>query len=140
MKYNYKAALENVTEQAQEVGLFENAFFLSTFQSYIQNVKYLQRIVKEINNGEADISEYRKQSQICMKNALCLFQMLGDEKNELALRNKLADRKMPDFNVMPPKQLRQWCKKYDIDYDDFAKDYLLKALEKRWTKENGRST
>lgn len=137
MKYNYKAALESVTEQATEVGLFENAFFLSTFQSYLQNVKYLQKIAKQIDAGEAEISEYRKQSQVCMKNALCLFQMLGDEKNELALKNKLSEKKMPNFQVMSPKQLRQWCKKYDIDYDDFAKDYLLKALEKRWTKENG---
>lgn len=137
MKYNYKAALESVTEQATEVGLFENAFFLSTFQSYLQNVKYLQKIAKQIDAGEAEISEYRKQSQVCMKNALCLFQMLGDEKNELALKNKLSVKKMPNFQAMSPKQLRQWCKKYDIDYDDFAKDYLLKALEKRWTKENG---
>lgn len=137
MKYNYKAALESVTEQATEVGLFENAFFLSTFQSYLQNVKYLQKIAKQIDAGEAEISEYRKQSQVCMKNALCLFQMLGDEKNELALKNKLYEKKMPNFRAMSPKQLRQWCKKYDIDYDDFAKDYLLKALEKRWTKENG---
>ena len=137
MKYNYKAALESVTEQATEVGLFENAFFLSTFQSYLQNVKCLQKIAKQIDAGEAEISEYRKQSQVCMKNALCLFQMLGDEKNELALKNKLSEKKMPNFQAMSPKQLRQWCKKYDIDYDDFAKDYLLKALEKRWTKENG---
>ena len=137
MKYNYKAALESVTEQATEVGLFENAFFLSTFQSYLQNVKYLQKIAKQIDACEAEISEYRKQSQVCMKNALCLFQMLGDEKNELALKNKLYEKKMPNFQAMSPKQLRQWCKKYDIDYDDFAKDYLLKALEKRWTKENG---
>ena len=51
MKYNYKAALESVTEQATEVGLFENAFFLSTFQSYLQNVKYLQKIAKQIDAG-----------------------------------------------------------------------------------------
>lgn len=137
MKYNYKEALENVREQALEVGLFENAFFLSTFQSYIQNVKYLQQIVQQVKTGDAEISEYRRQSQMCMKNALCLFQMLGDEKNELALKNKLSEKKVPNFQLMSPKQLRQWCKKYDIDYDDFAKDYLLKALEKRWIKENG---
>lgn len=137
MKYNYKEALENVREQALEVGLFENAFFLSTFQSYIQNVKYLQQIVQQVKTGEKEISEYRRQSQMCMKNALCLFQMLGDEKNELELKGKLSEKKVPNFKLMSPKQLRQWCKKYDIDYDDFAKDYLLKALEKRWIKENG---
>lgn len=137
MKFNYKAALENATEQAEELGLFDNAFFLSTYQSYLQNVKFLQLVAKRVTAGKADVQEYRSQSEVTMKNALCLFQMLSDEENEAAIRKKLNNRKMPNFQAMPPKQLRQWCKKYDMDYDDFAKDYLFKALEKKWRKENG---
>ena len=34
--------------------------------------------------------------------------------------------------MLPPAKLKAWCKKFDIDPDDYSKRFLFKALEKRW--------
>ena len=38
----------------------------------------------------------------------------------------------PDFSTLSPKQIMKWCKEFDIDPNDYSKQYLVKALTKRW--------
>ena len=119
---NIKTCLSRMKEDIARTKLDENLFFVQTYRSFLSNIK--------------DFEQCRKLSVANSKIALTLFKMLDDEKMIVELRSEQS-KKMPDFAHMPPRKLREWCKKYDIDIDDFAKDYLYRALEKRWKRENG---
>lgn len=128
---NIKTCLSRMKEDIARTKLDENLFFVQTYRSFLSNIKLLETAYKN-----EDFEQCRKLSVANSKIALTLFKMLDDEKMIVELRSEQS-KKMPDFAHMPPRKLREWCKKYDIDIDDFAKDYLYRALEKRWKRENG---
>ena len=89
-------------------------------------------------NGQPNplLQAYDNAPQSAAVLAAKLLNMLGEKP----LKKQKADadaeevegKKMPDFEMCSPSQLRRWCKEFDIDPNDYSKQYLVKALIKRW--------
>ena len=47
-------------------------------------------------------------------------------------KKEVNTNECPDFSTLSPKQIMKWCKEFDIDPNDYSKQYLVKALTKRW--------
>ena len=133
-----------IVEKAKQNGLNDNLFFVATFSDYQKKRQHIKALAEKIDvqgvtiNGQPNplLKAYDSATQSAAVLAEKLLNMLGEKP----LKKQKADadaeeaegKKMPDFEMCSPSQLRKWCKEFDIDASDYSKQFLFKALEKRW--------
>ena len=133
-----------IVEKAKQNGLNDNLFFVATFSDYQKKRQHIKALAEKIDvqgitiNGQPNplLKAYDSATQSAAVLAEKLLNMLGEKP----LKKQKADtdaeevegRKMPDFERCSPSQLRKWCKEFDIDPNDYSKQYLFRALAKRW--------
>lgn len=140
-----KALTEKIIDKAKQSGLDDNLFFVMTYSDYNkkrQHIKQLSKLIDEQGitvNGKANplLQDFDRATQSAAILAEKLMNMLGEkplkkQKQEAEKVEEAKENKMPDFEMCSPAQLKFWCKKFDIDPDDYSKKFLFKALEKRW--------
>ncbi len=140
-----KALTEKIIDKAKQSGLDDNLFFVMTYSDYNkkrQHIKQLSKLIDEQGitvNGKANplLQDFDRATQSAAILAEKLMNMLGEkplkkQKQEVEKIEETKGNKMPDFEMCSPAQLKSWCKKFDIDPDDYSKKFLFKALEKRW--------
>lgn len=140
-----KALTEKIIDKAKQSGLDDNLFFVMTYSDYNkkrQHIKQLSKLIDEQGitvNGKANplLQDFDRVTQSAAILAEKLMNMLGEkplkkQKQEAEKIEEVKENKMPDFEMCSPAQLKFWCKKFDIDPDDYSKKFLFKALEKRW--------
>ena len=133
-----------IDDKAKQHGLNDNLFFVATFSDYQKKRQHIKALAEKIDvqgvtvNGQPNplLKAYDSATQSAAVLAEKLLNMLGEKP----LKKQKADadaeevegKKMPDFEMCSPSQLRKWCKEFDIDPNDYSKQYLVKALTKRW--------
>lgn len=133
-----------IVDKAKQNGLNDNLFFVATFSDYQKKRQHIKALAEKIDvqgvaiNGQPNplLKAYDSATQSAAVLAEKLLNMLGEKP----LKKQKADtdaeevegRKMPDFEMCSPSQLRKWCKEFDIDPNDYSKQYLFRALAKRW--------
>ena len=133
-----------IVDKAKQNGLSDNLFFVATFSDCQKKRQHIKALAEKIDvqgvtiNGQPNplLKAYDSATQSAAVLAEKLLNMLGEKP----LKKQKADtdaeevegRKMPDFEMCSPSQLRKWCKEFDIDPNDYSKQYLVKALIKRW--------
>lgn len=144
-KVDLNKKIEEVMELAKKAGIDENFFFITTFNDYKRQRVFLARIGAEIDrqgavvDGKANqlISDYNKTAQSASKVAESLLKMVlvtgVEQKKEVVEVKKVC----PRFEELSPNEIKKWCKKFDIDPNDYSKKFLYRALEKRWNFEYG---
>lgn len=149
MSLDPQKMLQEVLDEAERIGMRENYLFVATFADYQQQRKIMSALKKEIDkgaviNGKVNpaIAEYNATAKAAAVVAKSIKEMIyGSAKlsSEVVEQNNKNDEKVcPDFASMSSKQILKWCKKFDIDPDDYAKQFLFKALRKRWEFEYGK--
>lgn len=133
-----------IVEKAKQTGLNDNLFFVATFSDYQKKRQHIKALAEKIDvqgvtiNGQPNplLKAYDNATQSAAVLAEKLLNMLGErplKKQKADVDIKEAEsKKMPDFEMCSPSQLRRWCKEFDIDSNDYSKQYLFKALAKRW--------
>ena len=134
-----------IVEKAKQNGLDNNLFFVATFSDYQKKRQHIKLLAEKIDmqgisvNGQPNplLKAYDNATQSTAVLAEKLMNMLGEkpvkkQKQEAEQIDESKENKMPDFEMLPPAKLKAWCKKFDIDPDDYSKRFLFKALEKRW--------
>lgn len=144
MKKNVNEQIDEVLKVAKQQGLEENFFFNATFNDYKRQRIIIAKLASEIDAAIVDksgkpnscIQQYNKSVDAASKLALVLIQMVYGISGA-AVQNVMGEEKeCPDFENMPTKDIVKWCKKYDIDPNDYSKRFLVKALAKRWRFDN----
>ena len=136
-----------ITDKAKQCGLDDNLFFVMTYSDYNKKRKHIKELSVLIDsqgvviNGKANplLQDFDKATQSAAALAEKLMAMLGEkpiksrkQEVEEELQEDSKSKKMPDFELCSPQQLKRWCKEFDIDPNDYSKQYLVKALTKRW--------
>ena len=115
-----------------------------TYSDYNKKRKHIKELSMLIDsqgvtiNGKANplLQDFDRATQSAAVLAEKLMNMLGEKpvKKQKADTDaeEVEGRKMPDFEMCSPSQLRKWCKEFDIDPNDYSKQYLFRALAKRW--------
>ena len=142
MKFDPQKMLKEVLDRAKEIGMDDNYLFVATFADYQQQRKIMSALKKEIDKGTVingkinpAIAEYNATAKASAVVAKSIKEMIyGSANIESA---KVAKKEVnidgcPDFSTLSPKQIMKWCKEFDIDPNDYSKQYLVKALTKRW--------
>lgn len=146
---DYQKMAAKIVAKAKEQGLHENLFFVATFSDYQKIRKHMAIIAKKadeqgvVNSEQVSplVGEYNKCAQSAANLAEKLLKMLGESPKQT--KDKKEDigstdaKQCPDFEMLPPAKIKAWCKRYDIDPNDYSKKFLFKALEKRWRFEFG---
>ena len=149
MSLDPQKMLQEVLDEAERIGMRENYLFVATFADYQQQRKIMSALKKEIDKGvvingrvNPAIAEYNataKAAAVVAKNIKEMIYGSAKLSSEVVEQNSKDDEKVcPDFASMNSKQIMKWCKKFDIDPDDYAKQFLFKALKKRWEFEYGK--
>lgn len=144
-KVDLNKKIEEVLELAKKAGIDENFFFITTFNDYKRQRVILARIGAEIDRqgavvgGRANqlISDYNKTAQSASKVAESLLKMVLATGVEAKKEVVEAKKVCPKFEELSPNEIKKWCKKFDIDPNDYSKKFLYRALEKRWNFEYG---
>lgn len=149
MSLDPQKMLQEVLDEAERIGMRENYLFVATFADYQQQRKIMSALKKEIDkgaviNGKVNpaIAEYNATAKAAAVVAKNIKEMiygnakLSSEAVEVSVKDD--EKVCPDFASMNSKQIVKWCKKFDIDPDDYAKQFLFKALRKRWEFEYGK--
>lgn len=144
-KVDLNKKIEEVLELAKKAGIDENFFFITTFNDYKRQRVILARIGAEIDrqgavvDGRANqlISDYNKTAQSASKVAESLMKMVIATGVEAKKEVVEAKKVCPKFEELSPNEIKKWCKKFDIDPNDYSKKFLYRALEKRWNFEYG---
>lgn len=144
-KVDLNKKIEEVLELAKKAGIDENFFFIATFNDYKRQRVILARIGAEIDrqgavvDGKANqlISDYNKTAQSASKVAESLLKMVLVTGVEVKKEAVEAKKICPKFEELSPNEIKKWCKKFDIDPNDYSKKFLYRALEKRWNFEYG---
>jgi len=140
-----------IVEKAKQKGIDDNLFFVMTYSDYNKKRKHIKELSALIDeqgvtiNGKVNplLQEFDKAIQSAAVLAEKLMNMLGEKQSSKKQKQDedtdadLKENKMPDFEMLPPDKLKWWCKHYDIDPNDYSKQYLFKALRKRWNFEYG---
>ena len=142
MSFDPQKMLQEVLNEAERIGMRENYLFVATFADYQQQRKIMSALKKEIDkgvviNGKVNpaIAEYNATAKASAVVAKSIKEMIyGSANIESAkiARKEVNTNECPDFSTLPPKQIMKWCKEFDIDPNDYSKQYLIKALTKRW--------
>lgn len=141
-KINLTEMLKEVLDEADRQGLRDNYLFVATFADYQQLRKIMAALKKEIDKGvvvngkiNPAIAEYNATAKSSANVAKNLKEMIYGASAVTTKQNTKVDveqKVCPDFASLSTKEILKWCKKFDIDPDDYAKKFLFKALEKRW--------
>ena len=142
MNFDPQKMLKEVLDRAKKIGMDGNYLFVATFADYQQQRKIMSALKKEIDkgvviNGKVNpaIAEYNATAKASAVVAKSIKEMIyGSANIESA---KIVEKEVningcPDFSTLSPKQIMKWCKEFDIDPNDYSKQYLVKALTKRW--------
>ena len=142
---NINDLAKKIVEKAKQNGLDDNLFFVMTYSDYNKKRKHIKELSMLIDsqgvtiNGKANplLQDFDRATQSAAVLAEKLMNMLGEkpvkkQKQEVEQIDESKENKMPDFEMLPPAKLKAWCKKFDIDPNDYSKRFLFKALEKRW--------
>ena len=145
MNFDPQKMLKEVLDKAKEIGMDDNYLFVATFADYQQQRKIMSALKKEIDkgvviNGKVNpaIAEYNATAKSASVVAKSIKEMIyGNAKissleSTVKRTNDENKEQCPDFSSMSAKQLAKWCKEFDIDASDYSKQFLFKALEKRW--------
>lgn len=144
MKKNLNEQIDEILKVAEQKGLSDNFFFTATFNDYKRQRMIIAKLAVEIDKAVVDssgkpnpcIQQYNKAAESAGKLALSLIQMVYGMSGA-SVPNVMEDKKQcPDFENMSTKDIVKWCKKYDIDPNDYSKRFLAKALVKRWRFDN----
>ena len=142
-KISLSEQADKLLKRAESEGLSDNLFFMATFADYQRIRKNLallaQRLDKEgvtRKDGSVNpcVSEYSKAATSAAAIAQKLHNMLGDERDGKKEKKKAV---CPDFENLTVSQLKTWCQKFGMDYFDYDRKYLVKALKKKWEFEYG---
>lgn len=144
-KVDLNKKIEEVLKLAKAAGIDDNFFFITTFNDYKRQRVILARIGVEIDrqgavvDGHANslISDYNKTAQSAAKVAESLLRMVAATGTEIVTEKEEKKKVCPVFEELPPNEIKKWCKRYDIDPNDYSKKFLYRALEKRWKFEFG---
>ena len=144
-KVDLNKKIEEIMELAKKAGIVDNFFFITTFNDYKRQRVILARIGTEIDKqgavleGKANplISDYNKTAQSAAKVAESLLKMVMSTGVEVVKEKEEKKKVCPNFAELSPNEIKKWCKKFDIDPDDYSKKFLFRALEKRWNFEYG---
>ena len=137
--------IKMILKKAEESGVAENFFFLAAFNDYKKIRGMLIKMEEKINEGvmledkvNPCITEYAKLAQHCVVLGDKIMKLISDNGSDKkkTTQNK-SEKTIPDFKNLTTSELNKWCRKFDIDPNDYAKSYLFKALEKRWKFEYG---
>lgn len=142
MSLDPQKMLKEVLDRAKEIGMDDNYLFVATFADYQQQRKIMSALKKEIDkgvviNGKVNpaIAEYNATAKSASVVAKSIKEMIyGSANIESAkvAKKEVNTNECPDFSTLSPKQIMKWCKEFDIDPNDYSKQYLVKALTKRW--------
>ena len=142
MSFDPQKMLKEVLDRAKEIGMDDNYLFVATFADYQQQRKIMSALKKEIDkgvviNGKVNpaIAEYNATAKSASVVAKSIKEMIyGSANIESAkiAKKEVNTNECPDFSTLSPKQIMKWCKEFDIDPNDYSKQYLVKALIKRW--------
>ena len=142
MSFDPQKMLKEVLDRAKEIGMDDNYLFVATFADYQQQRKIMSALKKEIDkgvviNGKVNpaIAEYNATAKSASVVAKSIKEMIyGSANIESAkiVKKEVNTNECPDFSTLSPKQIMKWCKEFDIDPNDYSKQYLVKALTKRW--------
>lgn len=142
MSFDPQKMLQEVLNEAERIGMRENYLFVATFADYQQQRKIMSALKKEIDKGvvingkiNPAIAEYNATAKASAIVAKSIKEMIYGSANieSAKIVEKEANRnECPDFGTLSPKQIMKWCKEFDIDPNDYSKQYLVKALTKRW--------
>ena len=142
MSFDPQKMLKEVLDRAKEIGMDDNYLFVATFADYQQQRKIMSALKKEIDkgvviNGKVNpaIAEYNATAKASAAVAKSIKEMIyGSANIESAkiAKKEVNTNECPDFSTLSPKQIMKWCKEFDIDPNDYSKQYLVKALTKRW--------
>ena len=115
---------------------------LFAFADYQQQRKIMSALKKEIDkgvviNGKVNpaIAEYNataKASAVVAKSIKEIIYGSANIESAKIVAKEVNINECPDFSTLSPKQIMKWCKEFDIDPNDYSKQYLVKALTKRW--------
>lgn len=144
-KVDLNKKIEEIIELAQKAGIDENFFFITTFNDYKRQRVILARIGAEIDrqgavvDGKANqlITDYNKTAQSAAKVAESLLRMVMATGVEVKKEVREEKKVCPRFEELSPNEIKKWCKKFDIDPNDYSRKFLFRALEKRWNFEYG---
>ena len=140
---------KSIVDKAKENGLDDNLFFVMTYSDYNKKRKHIKEISALIDkqgitiDGKANplLQDFDRATQAAATLAEKLMSMLGEKSIKKQKKDVDEDvskeKKCPDFEMLPPNKIKYWCKKFDIDPNDYSKKFLYRALEKRWNFEYG---
>ena len=142
MSFDPQKMLKEVLDRAKEIGMDDNYLFVATFADYQQQRKIMSALKKEIDKGvvidgkvNPAIAEYNATAKASAVVAKSIKEMIYGSANiesaKIAKKEVNTDE-CPDFSTLSPKQIMKWCKEFDIDPNDYSKQYLVKALTQRW--------
>lgn len=142
MSFDPQKMLQEVLNEAERIGMRENYLFVATFADYQQQRKIMSALKKEIDKGvvingkiNPAIAEYNataKASAIVAKSIKEMIYGSANIESAKIVEKEVNINECPDFSTLSPKQIMKWCKEFDIDPNDYSKQYLVKALTKRW--------
>lgn len=142
MSFDPQKMLQEVLNEAERIGMRENYLFVATFADYQQQRKIMSALKKEIDKGvvingkiNPAIAEYNataKASAIVAKSIKEMIYGSANIESTKIVEKEVNINECPDFSTLSPKQIMKWCKEFDIDPNDYSKQYLVKALTKRW--------
>lgn len=142
MNFDPQKMLKEVLDRAKEIGMDDNYLFVATFADYQQQRKIMSALKKEIDkgvviNGKVNpaIAEYNataKASAIVAKSIKEMIYGSANIESAKIVEKEVNINGCPDFSTLSPKQIMKWCKEFDIDPNDYSKQYLFRALAKRW--------
>ena len=142
MSFDPQKMLKEVLDRAKEIGMDDNYLFVATFADCQQQRRIMSALKKEIDKGvvingkvNTAIAEYNATAKASAVVAKSIKEMIyGSANIESAkiAKKEVNTNECPDFSTLSPKQIMKWCKEFDIDPNDYSKQYLVKALTKRW--------
>lgn len=142
MSFDPQKMLQEVLNEAERIGMRENYLFVATFADYQQQRKIMSALKKEIDKGvvingkiNPAIAEYNataKASAIVAKSIKEMIYGSANIESAKIVEKEVNINECPDFSTLSLKQIMKWCKEFDIDPNDYSKQYLVKALTKRW--------
>ena len=145
LKTNLNSQIEKIVEMAKEKGIDESFFFTATFNDYKRQRVIIARLSKELDDrlitesGKPNpcLPAYNKAIESAAKLALSLIEIVYGQTGE-RVENVIEDKKTcPEFEKLSAKDISKWCKKFDVNPDDYAKPFLYRTLRKRWNFEYG---
>lgn len=145
MKKNLNEQIQKILEVAEQKGLSDNFFFTATFNDYKRQRVIIAKLAKELDesvvleNGRPNpcLQQYNKAIESAARLATSLIEIVYGATG-VHVENVVEEKKeCPDFEHMAAKDIKKWCKHYELDPDDYSRQFLFKALKKRWNFEYG---